>query len=250
MHLDIAEKLRTHPALPQPVGALLAASWPAFYLGSIAADFQTICDMPRETTHFYPLPPAQDDLAYPRLFVENPELAQPDTLAPDQAAFVAAYIAHLLYDVRWFHQVLMPFFVTNPAWDGADRRERFTSHNTLLTYLDRAAYDRLPDSAETTLRAASTHNRARFIPDDNLRNWRDMIADQLQPDDFTRTVEIFATRLGMTPAAFAANLDDPAWMRAQVFDRVPLDEVYAVFATCLDDSVALITAYYANQLIP
>jgi hypothetical protein len=248
MHLEIAEQILAQPRLSDSIREQLTAAWPSFYLGSIAADFQTICNIPRDDTHFYPLPPDADDLAYPRMFNLYPELASAAALPLDRAVFVAGYCAHLLLDLRWFHQILMPFFVTNPLWGEADRRERFTSHNTLLTYMDREAFAGLPVSAEKTLRAAPTHNRAPFIPDDDLLVWRDMIADQLQPGSMTRTVAIFAERLGMTPTTFAANLDNPDWMQTEVFDRVPFDKVRDVFAVGLEDSVTLVTDYLENNL--
>lgn len=248
MHLGIAEEIRAHAALPPLVAQQLDAAWPSFYLGSVAADFQTICNVPREATHFYPLPPDPEDRAYPRMFAAFPSLGAVNTLPPQQAVFVAAYCAHLLLDLRWFHEILVPFFVTNPHWGGAGRKERFTSHNVLLTYMDREALGTLPDSAESTLRAAPTAAMAPFIPATELARWRDMIADQLQPDGFSRTVEIFATRLGMTPAAFAANLDDPAWMQAQLFDRVPFAAVQSVIERGLNDSVTLVTDYLQGTL--
>lgn len=247
MHLDMAEKIRAHAALPSDVAAQLDAAWPSFYLGSVAADFQTISNVPREATHFYPLPPDPDDRAYPRMFAANPSLRSAETLTSEQAVFVAAYITHLLLDLRWFHEILVPFFVVNPQWGDAGRKERFTSHNVLLTYMDREALSMLPDSAEVTLRHAPTANMAPFISADDLMRWRDMIADQLQPDGLSRTVEIFAGRLGMTPDAFAANLDNPDWMQAQLFDRVPFAAVQNVFAHGLDDSVTLVADYLQGK---
>jgi hypothetical protein len=181
------------------------------------------------------------------MFAEFPSLAESSALPPAQAVFIAAYIAHLLLDLRWFHEILIPFFVENPLWSDAGRRERFTGHNVLLTYLDRVAMAKLPDSAESILRAAPTAAMTPFAPEPDLARWRDMIADQLQPDGMSRTVEIFADRLAMTPDAFAANLDDPAWMQAQLFDRVPPDAVASVFKRGLDDSVTLVTDYLLGR---
>jgi hypothetical protein len=53
----------------------LAQAWPAFYLGSVAPDYQTICDIPRARTHFYKLPPGSDDRAFPDMLARYPELA-------------------------------------------------------------------------------------------------------------------------------------------------------------------------------
>lgn len=181
MHLHIAERIQAHPELNAAVRAQVVAAWPSFYLGSVAPDFQDITDIPREATHFYSLPPDINSQAQAVMLAQYPELAQASRLPLPQAVFVAAYMAHLMLDVRWFREVLAPFFVFNTAWDGVGRFERFTAHNTLLTYLDRLALTALPDSAESTLAAAPTAAMAAFIPADDLRRWQQYIVEQLAP---------------------------------------------------------------------
>ena len=43
------------------------------------------------------------------MFAANPSLRSAGTLTSEQAVFVAAHIAHLLLDLRWFHEILVPF---------------------------------------------------------------------------------------------------------------------------------------------
>lgn len=246
MHLHIAERIQAHPELNAAVRAQVVAAWPSFYLGSVAPDFQDITDIPREATHFYSLPPDINSQAQAVMLAQYPELAQASRLPLPQAVFVAAYMAHLMLDVRWFREVLAPFFVFNTAWDGVGRFERFTAHNTLLTYLDRLALTALPDSAESTLAAAPTAAMAAFIPADDLRRWQQYIVEQLVPGAPVRTIEIYARRLHMSPADFGRNLDDPAWMEEQLFRRVPLAQVQAILTSAVDESVELITAYLSR----
>jgi hypothetical protein len=217
----------------------LERSWPAFYLGSVAADVQTITDIPREKTHFYGLPPGPGE-GYQRMLADFPELGHPDELTPAHAVFIAAYCAHLLLDVRWFEEVLTPFFI---GGDWGDHRHRFIVHNTLLTYLDRQARAALPDDAGAILAAAHPDRWLPFAEDTDLLRWRDLLVEQLQPGAASQTVAIYAQRLRMTPAHFEANLDDPAWMDEQLFRNVPLASVTALLDSAVAQTGELVSDY-------
>ncbi len=247
MHLQAAECIRGHEQLSTPIARLIDRELPAFYLGNVAADFQTIADVPREATHFYPLPPARDTIAHRRMLELNPELADAAALPPAQAVFVAAYRAHLLLDQLWYWRVLIPYFVEAGGW-GADHRRRFLVHNTLLTYLDQEALQTLPPTSGATLAAARPDNWLPFAGDGDLIRWRDMLAAQLRPGAAIQTIAIYAERLRLRPEAFAANLADPEWMRAEVFSKAPLQEVRDIITHGMEQSVALITRYLCSAI--
>jgi hypothetical protein len=244
MHLDFAERMRQHAALC--VGDKLDAHWSAFYLGNIAADYQAIADIPREVTHFYALPMPQDEaVGWERLLLEQPTLASADNHPPSEAIFLAGYAVHLLFDVVWYKQVLIPHFWLNKRWDGVERRERFLAHNILLAFFDQMALQTLPKSAESTLAAADPKIELPFIEIPDLTRWQNFIVAQLKPNAMTETVAIYAERLGIESAEFAAHLNDPAWMRAHVFDRVPRAPIEQIFDDTIDACVALLNAYLA-----
>lgn len=242
MHLEIAERIRAHEELPEAVAHRIDDFWPAFYLGNVAADFQTVSDIPREEAHFYKLPPAEGVEAHKVLLERHPQLAHPEAMRPAQAVFIAGYQAHLLLDIRWYWEVLIPYFVEADGWP-ADHRRRFLVHNTLLTYLDREALKSLPENAGETLAAADPHHWLPFASDGDLIRWRDMLVQQLEPGATPKTVAIYAERMNMPPSEFAAHLADPAWMHAQVFRKVPLEAVEAVLDAGLVECVGLITDY-------
>lgn len=242
MHLQVAERIRAHPTQQPNITQALDEAMPAFYLGNVAADFQTIADIPREATHFYHLPPARDTIAYERMLEENPQLADASALPLDQAVFVAAYRAHLLLDQLWYWDVLIPYFAKAPDWD-ADHRQRFLVHNTLLTYLDKLAFESLPPDAGETLAAARPRRWLPFAGDGNLIRWRDLLVEQLQPGATIQTIAIYAERMRLKPAAFAANLADPEWMHEQVFSKAPIRDVQAVITRGMEQSVTLISDY-------
>jgi hypothetical protein len=242
MHLQVAERIRAHSQLNTRIAGLLDRTKPAFYLGNVAADFQTIADVPREATHFYKLPPARDTVAHERILQAYPQLADAAALAPDQSAFIAAYRAHLLLDQLWYWDVLIPYFVDASHWD-ADHRQRFLVHNTLLTYLDKLDFETLPPEAGSTLAEAHPHRWLPFAGDGDLIRWRDMLVQQLQPGATIQTIAIYAERMRLQPAAFAAHLENRQWMEEQVFSKAPLEEVQAVITRGVAQSVDLINDY-------
>jgi len=242
MHLDYAERMRTHSKLNVHIRHKLEAKWPAFYLGNVAADYQVISEIPREQTHFYPLPPVPGQEAYLTMLQTYPQLADASRLPAAQAVFVAGYCFHLIQDLVWYWQVLIPYFIRAEHWP-EDRRVRFLSHNALLSYLDRRAFQVLPAGAGEMLAAAEGHNWLPFIQDGDLRPWQELLVGQLRPGGTPETVAIYAGRMNMSAADFAARLDDVAWMNLHVFDKVPLAAVQEAMQAGIDRSVDFVNEY-------
>ena len=243
MHLHTAEQI-LELAKANGNGRLhttLAAEWPAFYLGSVAPDVNAISAIPRKASHFYDVPPAEDELAYPTMLAQYPQLADPAKMSAAQAICVAGYSAHLLLDLIWLREVVYPFFFLPK--DLGNKRQRELTHFILLTYLDTIALDALPETAVTTLASAHSVAWLPFIEDSILANWQEMLVVQLKPEAPVKTIEIYAGRLGMSPAEFAANLQDPAWMQAQVFDKIPVAQVQHILQTAVPQSIDLIHNY-------
>ncbi|KPK10146.1 MAG: hypothetical protein AMJ56_08820 [Anaerolineae bacterium SG8_19] len=244
MHLQVAEGIKSHSRLHPTLSALIERHFSAFYLGSIAPDVQSITKQPRSSTHFYDLPPRPEDKAYPKLLATYPQLSKPEHLPPEQSVFVSAYCAHLMLDLRWYHEVLIPYFVDPVEWD--DNHQRFVVHNTLLTYLDKIAVESLPDRAGQILAEAKPDGWLPFVNDDDLARWRDNLVDQLQPGAPLRTIEIYAGRLYMLPEEFANNLEEPSWMEEHLIRRVPVDSVIEMMSSAVAESVNLINHYFLS----
>ena len=243
MHLHIAEQINQHAQLDGN-GRLhksLMAQWPAFYLGSVAPDVNAISTISRSGSHFYKMPPAQDETAYGTMLKQFPNLADVATLPAAQAICVAAYSAHLMLDLIWLREVVHPYFFLPK--DLGDRQQRELTHFILLTYLDKIALNALPETAVSTLATAQPNEWLPFVDDAILVEWRDMLVAQLQPGASIKTVEIYAGRLGMSPAQFAANLQDASWMQDQVFNKIPVDNVQQILQTAVPKSVTLINKY-------
>ena len=245
MHLQVAEGIIAHDQLLPVVRKLIDRHFPAFYMGNVAPDVQSVSGAPRSDTHFYDLPPRPGDRAYRTMLATYPALANVAGLQPEQAVFVAGYCAHLMLDLRWYHEVLIPYFVDPPEWD--DNHQRFVVHNTLLTYLDKMAVESLPKNAVLTLAAAEPKEWLPFVDDADLIHWRDVLVDQLQPNAPLRTIEIYAGRLYMSPEEFAANLEQPDWMDEHLFKRVPVDSVIGMVLSAVAESAFLINDYFLKE---
>ena len=88
-----------------------------------------------------------------------------------------------------------------------------------------------------------------FAADHHLRTWRDLVADQLGPGA-GRTVEVFAERMRVDPAAFAQLLTSPAELERRVFSRLPPEALPNYSARALQTSAAIITAYWRGRVLP
>lgn len=243
MHLHTAEQIlemveaNGNDSLHQT----LSDEWPAFYLGSVAPDVNAISPLSRVSTHFYDVPPAPEETAYGEMLAQFPQLTDFESMSAGQAVCVAAYSAHLMLDLVWLREIVYPFFYKVDHL--GDRKQRQLTHFILLTYLDTIAFEALPETAVATLAAAKSKNWLPFVADDILTKWQDMLTEQLAPGSSIRTVEIYAGRLKMSPAEFGANLKDPAWMKAQVFDKLPVEEVQHILQTAVPRSIELIQNY-------
>lgn len=241
MHLQVAEQIQQDNGLSEELRVQIANHMPAFYLGHVAPDVQTISGAPRAETHFYDLPPKAGHLAHSEMMARYPELSQASALTVEHAIFIAAYSAHLMLDLRWYREVLIPFFVEPTDW--GDLRQRFLAHNILLTHLDQLAVDSLPESARETLDASNPVHWLPFVNDVDLHLWRDKLVAQLQPGGSLLTIGIYAARLSMSADEFAAHLRQPAWMEEQVFGKVPVDFIESMMSSAVAESVELVSDY-------
>ncbi|MGH2523032.1 MAG: zinc dependent phospholipase C family protein [Anaerolineales bacterium] len=244
-HLLIAHELLASPLLAGPVREALAAAQPAFLLGNIAPDVQTISGQTREATHFFPVPIGDAPLAHVKLFAEYPALARAAQLPSAQAVFLAGYLAHLALDYLWVTEIFAPIFGPDQTWETF--RERLYLHNVLRAHWDARDLTALPNSTAGLLRAAAPGRWLPFVTDPHLRTWRDRVAEQLS-GGASRTVEVFAERLDADPQAFAALLASPDEMQRRVFARIPAERLDAFRALGLAHSAQIIHAYWEGRL--
>jgi hypothetical protein len=217
-HLATAPEILAAPEMPAAVRAALKAEYPAFLLGTIAPDVQTVSGQSRQATHFFPVPLNGAPPAERQMLARHRRLARPGELRPAQAAFLAGYIAHLVLDQRWVGEIFEPVFGPRQTWD--DFRERLYLHNVLRAHWDADDLARLPSTLDDALRCARPDRWLPFVDDAHLLTWRDLVADQLGPGA-GRTVEVFAQRMGADPEALRALLNSPEELDRRLFVHVP-----------------------------
>ena len=180
------------------------------------------------------------------MMARYPQLANANSLAADQAVFIAAYSAHLMLDLIWFRQIVVPMFYDAPQL--GDVRQRHFLHLILLSYLDKLALEVVPDMAGDTLSSAQPAGWLPFAADEDLRRWRDFLVPQLRPGGRSQTVEIYARRLQMTAEAFAVKLDNGVWLQKNLFDHVSVTAVQEIIAAAVPASIQLIDSYLNSEL--
>jgi hypothetical protein len=246
-HLATAGEMLAHPDLPVGLKVALAVQLPAFLHGNTAPDVQTLSGHPREATHFFPVPLGTAPPGPTQMLARYPALAHPAALPPHQAAFLAGYLAHLVFDQLWVADIFDPVFGEEQTW--ASFRERLYLHNALRAFWDAQDLARLPPETAGRLKSAEPNVWLPFVDDHHLYAWRDLIADQLGPGA-GRTVEVFAQRMRVDATDFAALLGSPAELQRRVFAHVPLEALDRYRAKALARSVQVIRAYWQAQPFP
>ncbi len=193
---------------------------PTFLLGHTAPDIQVVSGQKRASTHFYTLP-IQTNVASPweQLLNTHPSLDRAQFQDPEQAIFLAGYLCHLQADWFWSKQIFEPFFGPSAGWKTF--RERLYLHNVLRAYLDFRVLESINEKARSDLAQATPKPWLPFIDVDHLETWRDFLADQLKPDASIQTVEVFASRQGISVDAFYHLLNTEEDMQHQIFDFLP-----------------------------
>jgi hypothetical protein len=236
------------PRLDPGLRRALEAELPAFLLGNIAPDVQTVSGQAREATHFFPVPLGRAPAARVALFGQHPALADPRRLPAAQAAFLAGYLAHLEFDMLWVRDIFEPVF--GPAQTWGTFAERLYLHNALRAHWDVGDQGRLPADTGPTLAAAAPRVWLPFVRDADLVVWRDRVAQQLHADGRAHTLEVFAERMGVDVAAFRRLLGSPDEMAARVFTRVPPERLSRYRARALARSATVLDDYWTGALRP
>jgi hypothetical protein len=247
-HLALAQQILTSPALPAAVRTRLdrdPAVRGAFFFGHIAPDVQVVSRQPRESTHFFRVPPTNSRPGYLHMLDRHPWMRRPGRLAEAHAAFLTGYISHLLLDEVWVREIFRPIFGPEQTW--GDWHERLLLHNVLRAWLDRRDLRQLGAGLGVLLRGARPDCWLPFASDGDLRRWRDLVAEQFEPGAPVRTVEIFARRSEVPPEEFLALLD-PDVMRARIFTHVAPARLEQFYHQALAETLDLTRRYWAGCL--
>lgn len=212
-HLEIAQRLLDDPQLDSSIRAALNAERSAFLLGSIAADARVSSGLQRENTHFYNYNHPISEAPWRVMLRQYPDLIDS---VDAQRAFVAGYVAHLVVDEIWSEEMVRPQFA-NREW--GTRQQRFLMLHIILIYMDERDYSRLLDWQRPTLAEALPAGWLPFINDDDLRTWRDFVANQLPPG-LSETLNVFGGRINREPTELRSILDAPDMMEDQLWENI------------------------------
>jgi hypothetical protein len=218
-HLSIAEELLEYNGIPEPIRVFIQDRRCDFFLGHIAPDVQVLSDQPRRDTHFFTVPPVEYTPSWENIFAKFPQLADGSSLAPAHAAFIAGYICHLQADTIWVHNIFIPYFGPKVGW--GDFRRRVLLHNVLRAFLDKQILVELPEGIGAYLERAVSIDGLPFTDGTYLAKWRDFIAEQLRPGAEVKTMDVFASRGGVSPDAFSEILNSEKRLEEEVLSIVP-----------------------------
>ncbi len=76
--------------------------------------------------------------------------------------------------------------------------------------------------------------------------WRDYLCDQLQSGKQIRTIEVFASRHGIDPAAFQEMISSEERMDAEVFARISRQVVDDYRKDLFSQNIELLESYLNN----
>jgi Zinc dependent phospholipase C len=241
-HLKIAEELFGHPDLSNAARSFLSQNRAAFLFGNTAPDVQVLSGQPREETHFFDLPIRPGDPpAWDRFLLAYPTFTSLNFLPADQAAFLAGYLCHLQADWLWVVQIFEPVFGPVCGWSSFSHR--LYLHNVLRAYLDQGILPYLSPGLAQQLSTAEPTGWLPFVRDIHLRAWRDLLAQQLQPGAVVQTVEVFAARQGISPQAYYSLLTSEEKMDAEVFARLPREDLDLYRKQLIEENIRLLKGY-------
>ena len=245
-HLSVARELLEHPVLAESVRAFLFQERAAFFFGCTAPDVQTLSGQARFETHFFDLPLSINKLSpWKVLLRHHPDLAQPEMLDPSRGAFLIGYLLHLQADWRWVREIFVPYFGKRSLWETFPRR--LYLHNILRSYIDQEILPSLTNGNQPQLHQAVPAAWLPFVDDHYLFLWRDFLAEQLQPGATVRTVEVFASRQGISPEEYYQLLSSEERIQDEVFAYFPREHLANYRQALIDENLQLINDYLRNM---
>ena len=221
-HLNVAKSLVSLPGYQAGIKDVLNTHQSTFFLGHVAPDIREISGQTRESTHFYKFPPSDNDLLpwerMQNVYLTSDCMARSD---PECAVFVAGYLCHLQADWLWVKNIYEPYFVYGSHWGTFSNREYM--HNVLRSYLDLQVVNSIKSETLFILAKANPKSWMPFLSVCDLFAWRDFLVDQLKSDAPIQTVEIFASRQGISVENYYRLLNAEDEIQDQIFSHMPKD---------------------------
>ena len=236
MHLRAAHRFLNDADVPQNLRDPLNLG--PFLLGNVAPDARVSGGMSRGETHFFEYAPKVAPKATDAMLTAHPSLKNAQG---EQRSFVAGYLAHLAMDVVWAEDMLFRYFYDRDDW--ADDITRYNMLHVMLCDLDARDFRQWDGGFPQALARAHPDSWLPFLSDDDLRIWRDLVANQICADCESQTIEVLGKRVKIGAEGLQEILNDPARMQSELWDYVPPSAVEDVAATMYRAMVDEVTRY-------
>jgi len=122
-------------------------------------------------------------------------------------------------------------------------------HNVLRTFLDQRDYDRLPsDIHQKFAFNLSATQWVPFVDNKDLYRWYKFLLEQLTDGLSSRTIEVFAARMGVKPEDFEEILLDDVVMEQRIFSRMSRIGLDEFRQRALDNIIVMLNDYFSSDL--
>jgi hypothetical protein len=197
--------------------------------------------MSRGETHFFEYAANVEPHPCDAMLEAHPSLG---SAQGEHRAFMTGYLAHLAMDVTWAEDMLFPYFYDQHDW--ADETTRYNMLHVLLCHLDARDFRQWDARFPDELAAARPDGWLPFLPDHDLAQWRELVADQICSSCHSKTIEVLGSRVKIGPEGLRNLLHDPAMMQFELWDHVPMAVVKNVENQMYRAMVEQITRYMAE----
>jgi hypothetical protein len=176
-----------------------------------------------------------------------PQLAQASRISPQQAAFLAGYGCHLRADWIWVTEIFEPVFGLQASWETF--RKRLYLHNVLRSYMDQQVLEPVRELTRQALEQVVWGDWLPFVQDDDLQTWRNLLTEQLVPGAKIQTVEVFASRQGISPQTYYDLLNSEQALEHAIFSHFPRNHLEIYRANLVADN-RLFLQNYLGECLP
>ena len=242
-HINVANTLIYQSGYRHGIKDVIKTYQSTFLLGHVAPDIRVISGQAREDTHFYKFPSSDTDLLpwerMQKMYFTCDGIAQADI---EYAVFLAGYLCHLQADWLWIKSIYEPYFISNAYWGTFTNREYM--HNVLRSYLDLQVVKSMRSETLYNLAQANPKSWLPFIAVNDLFAWRDFLVNQLKPNAPIQTVEIFASRQGISVENYYRLLKNEDEIQDQIFNHMPKDLIEEYWQELLAKNTSLLNSFF------
>ena len=237
-HLYAAQAALTDPLIPEATRQFLNQHQRAYLLGSVVADGHFLAKLRRDETHFYTYDHPITVTPWRVLFERYPTLW--NAAAADHRAFLAGYTFHLTMDEVWTMDMLSVYFA-NGQW--GDRQQRFLMLHVMLIGMDERDLGLLDERSWSAMHEATPGDWLPFLPPLVLREWGDLMYEQVKPNGYSKTFDIIAPRVSLTADELRALMLDHERAERELWVHIPHSTLEQIEARMVESAREQMLAY-------